>query len=95
MGQWQTVFSYADFEGVLLKVVQYEGEENNSLSRFTDQLLAHLNLKDRDPFVRIDQFNITDGSYKKVDLNKKIEILEVQIIIVHLMPDLLADLHVY
>ena len=28
-------------------------------------------------------------------LNKKIEILEVQIIIVHLMPDLLADLHVY
>ena len=72
--QWvngKLFFSYADFEGVLLKVVQYEGEENNSLSRFTDQLLAHLNLKDRDPFVRIDQFNITDGSYKKVDLNKK------------------------
>ena len=28
-------------------------------------------------------------------LNKKIEIVEVQTIIVHLMPDLLADLHVY
>lgn len=66
-GKWAAgdlFFDTAAFNDVYLKVIRYDGEAQNSLAYFSEQLLSHLARRDRDPaFVRLNQLKITDGRF--------------------------------
>jgi len=73
LGQWvngNLFFSTTEFEDIFIKITHYEGEENNSFFQFTDKLLDHAEPKIDSPnYVRIDDLNISNGSFLMVDEN--------------------------
>ena len=72
-------FSTTEFEGVLVKIVKYEGEKNNSFFQFAHKLLAHVDpTKDSPVFVRIDKLNIIDGQFIILDPNDSKKSLQFQ-----------------
>lgn len=81
LGQWvdgNLFFSTTEFEDVYLKIIKYEGEENNSLSLFTQKLLSHSAPKDDSPsVVRLDHLNITEGRFLMMDNNNQKKSLQL------------------
>ena len=72
-------FSTTEFEDLLVKIVKYEGEKNNSFFQFTNKLLAHVQpKKDRPGLVRIDQLNIIDGQFIILDSSDSQKPLQFQ-----------------
>ena len=61
-------FSKTQLEDVFLKVIEYEGEDNNSLFKFSNKLLAHADTEnDTNVFIRIDDLNISEGHFIIID----------------------------
>ena len=61
-------FSTTQFENVFLKIIEYEGEENNSLFEFYNKFLVHGETENYTPvFIRIDDLNIIEGNLLIID----------------------------